>query len=215
MLELNRSYTKPEMTRILGTKSRQGIDRKLQRYGVGFVVCGRGENAVYTINTMSDPFKVYAVLHLDCDANTDFRKLRNFYYYYFNDEEFMAMPDEVKEFRMCADGKNISRCTIAKYVQKLEQKNLISRNTDNFIYYFAYKDSQRRTDRDEYRQAWIEYWENIADGFGSYDAIIRMRAKCGGVARKQAIPAINGIYNQEIEYMLTLIHQSIENEIGG
>lgn len=40
-----------------------------------------------------------------------------------------------------------------------------------------------------------------------------MRSKYGGVARKQAIPEINGIYNEQIEYMLSLIYQSIENEI--
>lgn len=36
----------------------------------------------------------------------------------------------------------------------------------------------------------------------------------GGVARKQAIPDINGIYNDKIEYMMGLIVQSIENEMG-
>ena len=215
MLELNRSYTKRELSQMLGTRSKQGIDRKLQRYGVEFDVCGWGDSTTYAIKSISDPFKVFAVLRLGCDANTDFRKMRNFYYYYFNDEEFMAMPDEVKEFRMRADGRDISRATIANYVRKLEQKNLISRNTDNFIYYFAYQNQQRRTEKSEYSQAWHEYWENIGNGLGSYESIIRMRSKYGGVARKQAIPAINGIYNKEIEDMLTLIQESIENEIRG
>ena len=42
-----------------------------------------------------------------------------------------------------------------------------------------------------------------------------MIATYGGVARKQAIPQINGIYNKQIEYMLSLIQQSIENELAG
>lgn len=213
MLKINHSYKMQEMSQILGTRAKQGIDRKLQRYGVAFQVCGRGESATYTIISISNPFKLFAVLRLGFDANTDFRKLRNFYYYYFNDEEFMAMPDEVKEFRMRADGRDISRATIAKYVRKLEQNNLISRNTDNYIYYFAFRNSQKRTDKTEYGQAWHEYWTDISNGFNSYDAIIHMRNKYGGVARKQAIPGINGIYNKEIEYMLTLIQESIENEI--
>jgi hypothetical protein len=33
--------------------------------------------------------------------------------------------------------------------------------------------------------------------------------------KKQAIPEINGIYNKEIEYMLSLIQQSIESEYEG
>lgn len=47
MLEIGRSYSKTEMTQILATKSKQGIDRKLSRYGVEFDVCGRGEKAIY------------------------------------------------------------------------------------------------------------------------------------------------------------------------
>lgn len=42
-----------------------------------------------------------------------------------------------------------------------------------------------------------------------------MRADFGGVARKQPIPEINGIYNDKIEYMLSLIQQSIESEYEG
>ena len=38
--------------------------------------------------------------------------------------------------------------------------------------------------------------------------------KYGGVARKQAIPEINGIYNEKIEYLRSLIQASLENEMG-
>lgn len=214
MLEIGCTYSKPELTKMFRTKDMQGLQRKMQRYGIAFSVSGRGEQANFRIDGLKDPFKVYAVLHLQCDANTDFHKLRNFYYYYFNDEEFMAMPDEVKEHRMRECGKDISRQTIAGYVRKLVQYDMISRNTDTYIYYFAFQHKQIMTDRAEYRQAWHEYWIDRENGFSSFDAICRMRTKYGGVARKQAIPAINGIYNQEIEYMLTLIQRSIENEIG-
>ena len=46
MLEIGCAYPKAEMTRIFGTNSKQGIDRKLTRYGIVFDVCGRGEGAV-------------------------------------------------------------------------------------------------------------------------------------------------------------------------
>ena len=42
-----------------------------------------------------------------------------------------------------------------------------------------------------------------------------MREDFGGVARKQAIPEINGIYNEKIEHMLSLIQQSMESEYEG
>ena len=34
------------------------------------------------------------------------------------------------------------------------------------------------------------------------------------VASKQAIPEINGIYNEKIEYLCSLIQASFENEMG-
>lgn len=215
MLEVGRMYTKPEMSRIFGTKAKQGLERKMRGYGITFAVSGRGEKAVYEIQKIKDPFKVFVITELGFDAGTDFRKLRNFYFYYFNDEEFMAMPDEVKEARMRRDGKDVSRQTIANYTAKLEARDLINRNTNSFIYYFAYKGNQRIADQAEYKTAWKEYWANRDAGMDYYETIDYMIATYGGVARKQAIPEVNGIYNEKIEYMLSLIQQSIENELEG
>lgn len=215
MLEVGKVYTKPEMTHILGTKAKQGIDRKLERYGITFSVSGKGERAVYEIQKIQDPFKVFAITELGFDASTDFRKLRNFYFYYFNDEEFMAMPDEVKESRMRKEGKDISRQTIANYTAKLEAHDLINRYSPDYIYYFAYKGKQRIVQREEYSKAWREYWAKLNAGVNYYKAMDDMIFIYGGVARKQAIPQINGIYNKQIEYMLSLIQQSIENELEG
>jgi len=216
MLEVGKVYPKPEMTRIFGTKAKLGIDRKLAGYGITFSVSGRGERAVYKIHSICDPFKVFAITELGFDANTDFRKLRNFYYYFFNDEEFMAMPDEVKEARMRKEGKDISRQTIAGYTQKLIARDLVDRSShSSFIYYFAYKGEQRIVERAEYSKAWREYWQNKDNGMDYYEAINEMIVTYGGVARKQPIPELNGIYNETIEYLRFLIQQSIENEIGG
>ena len=97
MLEVGKCYSKPELTEMFGTKDKQGLERKMIGYGIVFSVSGRGESAVYEIQKLNDPFKVFAITELDCGGNTTFEKLRNFYWYYFNDEVFMAMPDEVKE----------------------------------------------------------------------------------------------------------------------
>ena len=215
MLKVGCAYSKPELTQMLGTRSKQGIDRKLDRYGVVYEVCGRGERATYTVKGMADPFKVFAITELGFDANTDFTKLRNFYYHFFEDDEFMAMPDEVKEVRMRKMGQDVSRQTIATYTRRLESNDLINRNTKNFIYYFAHKQEQRICDHAEYVQAWFEYWDDIESGLNCYDAIANMMTDHGGVARKQPIPEINGIYNAKIEYMLSLIQQSIESEHEG
>lgn len=213
MLEIGKMYPKSEMSRIFGTNTKQGIERKLNRYGITFVVSGRGEKAIYEIQEIQNPFKVFAIIELGFDANTDFRKLRNFYYYFFNDEEFMAMPDEVKEARMRRESKDISRQTIANYTAKLERNKWISRYGSENIYYFAYQGEQRIVEREEYSKAWKEYWANKENGMNNYEAIFYMIATYGGVARKQAIPEISAFVIEELEYMLSLIQQSIENEM--
>jgi hypothetical protein len=127
----------------------------------------------------------------------------------------MAMPDEVKETWMERMGQHLTRQTIATYTRRLEANNLINRYTKNYIYYFAYKKEQRFCDHAEYLEAWHNYWDDISTGLNSYDAIGNMRADFGGVARKQPIPEVNGIFNDKIEYMLSLIQQSIESEHEG
>lgn len=213
MLELKK-YTKAEMTEMFGTRSKQGLERKLDRYGVVYEESGYGNNLIFEIVDIPDRFKLYCITELGFDGRTDFIKVRNFYHHFFNDEEFMAMPDEVKEYRMWQIDKGISRQTIAGYISKLERKNLIDRTSKNFVYYFAYKQEQRFVDRAEYLAAWHEYWKDINDGYSSYDAINRMIVNYGGVARKQAIPEINGIYLGEIELLCKLMQESFENEFA-
>ena len=213
MLEVG-TYTQAEMRELLGTDDTQGINRKLNRYGVIYERKGRAPNATYVIQAIGDPFKMFAITQLGFDGNTDFRKLRNLYYYFFNDEEFSAMPDEVKEARMAESGKPVSRQVIARYLSVLERNELINRHTNNFIYYFAYKQTQRIVEREEYSRAWREYWKDKREnGYDSFTAIMIMRENYGGVARKQAIPEINGIYNDVLEEMLNYIQLSIENEM--
>ena len=213
MLEI-RDYTKNEISELLGTKDKQGIDRKLQGYGVEFTSDGRGENRIYTIKNILFPFKVFSITELGFNANTDFIKLRNFYNHFFNDEVFMTMPDEVKETMTKQEGYHLSRQTIATYTRRLETNNMIHRNTTEFMYYFAYKREQRFVERAEYTQAWREYWKDIERNMYSYEAISNMIENYGGVARKQAVPERNILLNDKIEYMLFLIYQSMDEEIA-
>lgn len=213
MLEL-RDYSKAELVEIFGTEDTQGLKRKLQRYGIKFQTTGRGRTLTFTITETADPFKVFCIDELGYDGRTDFVKLRNFLYCFLNDDEFRAMPDEVKEHRMKEEGKPMCRQTIAGYIAKLDAQNLIDRNSGEYIYYFAYKDTQRIATRQEYSEAWKEYWEAKAGGANSMEAIGFMRFLHGGVARKQAIPQINGIFLEKLNRLNTAICQSIENELG-
>lgn len=128
----------------------------------------------------------------------------------------MAMPDEVKEARMNDMGKPVSRQTIARYISVLNRKGYISTLATDFtdyIYYFAYKKTQRIVEREEYSTAWREYWAKKESGWDSFSCIMAMRAKYGGVARKQAIPGINAFYLHDIDVLCSLIQESIEKEL--
>ena len=162
MLEI-RDYAKPEMSAMFGTRNMENLKRKMERYGITFEVNGRGENAVFTIKEIEDPFKIYCITELDFDGRSDFRKALIFYYYFFNDVEFRTMPDEVKEYRMRDQKQDVSRQTIATYIAKLDRKNLVDRNSSDFIYYFACNHTQRITDQEEYLQAWHEHWARRRD----------------------------------------------------
>ena len=215
MLEIGCEYKKSELTQIFGSKSNQAISRKLDRYGVKFSVAGRGEQAVYKIRQMDDKFKIFAITELGFDANTDFQKLRNFYFYFFNDEEFQTLPDEMKEARMRENNRDISRQTIAKYLDRLVEHNYIAYlGGDDFVYYFAHKGKRRTVEKSEYSRAWREYWSDKESGMDYYTAIYNMIVHYGGVTRKQAVPTVNAIYGKKIDEMLSYIEQSIENEIG-
>ena len=212
MLEA-RKYTKTEMAEILETTDNQGISRKLQRYGIEFEKSGRGEKTIFDIKAVPDKFKMYCISELGYDGRIDFRKLREFLYCYINDDEFRAMPDEVKEYRMRADENPISRQTIAKYTFQLKHLDIVNLDSGRYIYYFAFKDIQRVTEHKEYVMAWKQYWENRENEMASIDAISIMIATFGGVARKQAIPEFNAIYYNKIEELNRIILESIENEL--
>jgi len=212
MLE-KRVYERHEMAELLGTNDRQRIRRKLDGYGVFYLVEGRGDHFTINVKNIADPFKVFCILDLEFSAQTDFKKVRNFYWAFFNDTEFMAMPDEVKERRMGDAGRPLTRQTIATYTRKLVQKEYIYPYTSNFIYYFACDGKQTLTDEETYKQAWREYWIHKDLGCSSGEAISMMFNKYGGYARKQPIPEQNAFYTAELDYLQGLIGRSLEDEI--
>ena len=91
MLEL-RDYSIAELRTILGTKDKQGIDRKLTGYGVEFSSSGYGDSRVYTVTRIPDPFKIYAITKLGIPAQADFTKIQNLYFYFFCVEGFAEWP---------------------------------------------------------------------------------------------------------------------------
>ena len=119
MLEV-RDYGIGELREILGTKEKQGIDRKLKGYGFEFCSTGRGERRIYTIKSIPDPFRIYAITKLGVPPQADFTIIRNLYFYFFCVEGFSEMPYVEMEAILEADGKKISSKTISKWLKYLE-----------------------------------------------------------------------------------------------
>lgn len=212
MLEI-RKYTIAEMREILHSRGKQAIERKLNNYDVEFATEGRGRSAVFDITAINDPFKVYCIVELGFVGQTDFKKLRDFYYCFLNDDEFMSMPDEVKEARMRRMGYIISRQTIANYTAKLERKEFLYRDYRNFYYYFAHEGYQRMVEKAEYCKAWKEHWARVNEnGWDRRLSIHKMITDYGGLARKQGKLSKNAIYLETIDYINDLIVGSMEKE---
>ena len=68
-------YPIGELKKLLGTADKQGIDRKLTRYGVAFSSTGWADSRVYDITNIPDPFRLYCVLMLGIPAQADFDKM--------------------------------------------------------------------------------------------------------------------------------------------
>lgn len=79
--------------------------------------------------------------------------------------------------------------------------------------YFASGNYRENTTKETYSKAWKEYWQNKSEGYSTADAINEMRYNYGGVARKYPIPEWNGIYLEEINYIIDLVCESIEDEL--
>lgn len=212
MLEL-RTYTIDEMGSILGVNDKQGIQRKLNRYGVKYSVSGWGTATKFEIKNIDDEFKLFCILDLGMSANTNFNKFLYFMYYFLNDEDFRWLPDETLEIKMDERESHISRQTIANYKIVLSRLNLFAKVGD-YVYYFARRNNQIITDETIYKKAWREYWENKNNGIDSQEAICIMCAKYGGVAKKQATMIGNAIYADTINELNDMVCHAIEKDLS-
>lgn len=203
MLE-ERSYAKAELSAILKTNDAQGLKRKLETHKIDFTTTGRGESLVFHLEKIHDPFRVLCITDLGFAPNSEFKKLRNFMYYFMNDDDFRWLPDEVLEVRMreMGEDKGVSRQTIGKWKAKLFAMDIIN-PSDEYTYYFAYAQQQILTDKETYCKAWREYFTAKAEGVPYELAISAMISTYGGVAKKQAISNVNAFYVNQINQCLT------------
>lgn len=218
MLE-KRTYPIAELEKILGSVGKQSIDRKLERYGIGFSSDGYGRERVYTITDIPDIFKTYAITKLGIPAQADFTKIRNLYYFFFCGDGFTDAPLIEMERIMCAEGAPMARQTITRWLNYLQHIDYITFNTFDCKYYaiktdpLTGKKSYEETDADTYKKGWAIYHSNKME-LGSKGAYSLMYNIVGGHPYKKPTTMENAIYQQEIEELIDVINESIiENPI--
>ena len=202
-------YPIGELKKLLGTADKQGIDRKLTRYGVAFSSTGWADSRVYDITNIPDPFRLYCVLMLGIPAQSDFEKIRNLYYYFFCVEGFTDLPLIEMAKVMEAEGVPASRQFVSKWIEYLRNLDYINFTQSDCEYYAISRDEQnnrvcKAISRTDYRNAWSIYFEwRDVEGCGT--AYARMYNTIGGHPYKKPIYQQNALMFAEIQELIDII----------
>ena len=202
-------YPIGELKKLLGTADKQGIDRKLTRYGVAFSSIGWADSRVYEITNIPDPFRLYCVLMLGIPAQSDFEKIRNLYYYFFCVEGFTDLPLIEMAKVMEAEGVPASRQFVSKWIDYLRHLEYINFTTAECEYYAISRDEQgnrvcKNITRADYNNAWAIYYEwKLTEGY--ILAYARMYNTIGGHPYKKPIYQENALMAAEIQELIDII----------
>ena len=203
------NYSLVELKSILGVSDKQGIDRKLTRYGVEFTSTGWGNSREYHIINIPDPFRVYCVFDLGIPAQADFPKIRNLYYYFFCVEGFTDLPLIEMAKVMEDEGVPASRQFVSKWIEYLRHLDFINFTSTECDYYAISKDEEgnrvcKTISRTDYRNAWSIYFER-RDVEGCGTAYARMYNTIGGHPYKKPIYNENALKFAEIQELIDII----------
>lgn len=200
------TYTKQELVDIFHSSKMCNITRTLDSLGYEYKTNGRkGDNYRLTITKTPDAFKAFCVEELGIPQQSDFRLLKNFFYYFFCDEDFAQLPITEMERILKSDGLAPSRQTLTKWIQFLKEKNIIHKS--NEYNYFATVSSEISTEsvqisKELYLKAWEAYWSTKRKG-GSYEEACAALIKVNGgrISKKPKIE-VNGFYSKLIDTLV-------------
>ncbi len=219
MLSL-KEYTTAEIAaelKVTAINMRQCIKKKLKRYNIDFFIEGSGDKTSYRIISIPDPFELYCITELNCNSNTDFKKLKVVLYLALNDEEFSALPYAAQAQHLADNGINISRGTISNYIKKLTEAGYLGGGDIHYL--LVNKDSNGRLiyeplTEERYKEGWKIYWD-IRKDTGDFDcAYSSMRSFLGGHPLKRRVLEENAFMQDEIEKLQELLMESYEKDLA-
>ena len=212
MLEV-KTYTKQEMTVILGTTDNQAIRRKLERYEVKYTSDGWGKKRTFTITHIENKFKLFCITDLGISAATNFESLRDLYYYALNDENFERYPYAEMEDIFKAKGYCLAASTISSYLRILEKNDIIDLHIGDFFYYASYGGYRWEIPQELYSKAWVTYFQCLESG--KYDkraARAVMIEIAGGQPLKRRKLTVNAFYLDKNSQFNELIMESMDKD---
>lgn len=202
-------YTKEELVNEFNTSRIDSIKRSLTRLGYEYETNGRnGKNLRLTITKAPNMFKMFCINELGVPAQSDFRILRDFFYYFFCDEEFQQLPVGEMARIMEEEKKAVSRQTIAKWIQFFKDKSIIYESREYL--YFATVVTDISTEslqitKEEYTRAWQRYWTVKRNSGDAKTAFDEMKKVNGGVVFKKQKIEENGFYSSLIDSLVELL----------
>lgn len=210
------TYKRDEIFAALNSHSRQSVNRKLERYGVIFKVCGRGQNLTYKIQKITNAFKLYCITELGISANVDFEKFKYFCLYLFCDDTFITLPIVKMEQILRTNGTPISRQTISKSIRYLQNNNYIAVFKNDCRYYAIDslpngEKSYTEIEHEKYKKGWQIYWDSkriMETGLAYW----KMRKYIGGHPYKCPKIEQNAFYSKEIKTLIDLIADIFLNQ---
>lgn len=208
------NYTKQDLVEIFNTDRLDSIKRSLDRLGYKYTTNGKkGKNLVLSITETPAAFKMFCINELGIPAQSDFELLRNFFYYFFCDDEFRQLPIVEMERQMKEDGKPICRQTISKWINYLEKKDIIGFSSE-CVYYVSFSVEGEHfieeIPKEKYLEAWRRYWALKKEGCQWHQCFNAMCSVNGGTVFKKPIVEQNGIYNELIDTLIELLLDSLE-----
>lgn len=202
-----------ELKEILGASNKQAVDRRLKRYGVSFTSSGRGNNRVYEITEIENPFKLYCITELKISAQSNFDKIRNLFYYFFCVDGFTELPLVEMEKTMRAEGSQMSRQFISRWITYLRHLDYITFSDCVCNYYAISKNKKgerncRQITHEEYKAALAIYFDN-RDKKGCHYAYVLMYQSIGGHPYKKPIYYENALMQTEIKQLIDMIMDTL------
>lgn len=210
------TYSRQDLMEIFNTDRIDSIKRSLTRLGYGYYTEGRAADLKITITQIPDAFKMYCINELGIPPQSDFLLLRNFFYYFFCDEEFALLSANKMAEKMKEEGKPICRQTINKWIDFLQKKGLLHVSKCDYVYCVSFSTGVREyteeITKEQYLAAWAIYW-NIRNKGGTYEEAFKaMCALHGGTVYKKPKIDQNAFYKQKIDNLIDIILESLEQE---